>query len=96
LNGTRSGLEENAARTAAQVERPEILHCLREQGNLRLPRLSLKNFSETEAESGFFFAAVIFLVRFWIEPKMNVPSGKGESIHWRQYGLQKRNQSSGN
>jgi hypothetical protein len=32
LDESRSGLEENAARTAAQVERPEILHCLSEQG----------------------------------------------------------------
>jgi hypothetical protein len=66
LNESGSGLEENAARTAAQVERPEILHCLSESGNLGLPRVSLKNFSETEAESGIFFTAVIFLVRFWI------------------------------
>jgi hypothetical protein len=37
---------------------------------------------------------VIFLVRFWIQPKMNIPIEKGEFIHWWQYGLQKRNQSS--
>jgi hypothetical protein len=40
LNGSRSGLEENAARMVRRQgisdshERPEILHCLREQGNL--------------------------------------------------------------
>jgi hypothetical protein len=49
--------------------------------------MSLKNFSATGAESGIFFTAVIFLVRFWSEPKTNVLSEKGGSIHWRQYGL---------
>jgi len=39
--------------------------------------MSLKNFSETGAESVIFFEAVIFLVRFWIQPKMIVPQGKG-------------------
>jgi hypothetical protein len=47
-------------------ERPEILRCLRERSE-RVRRISAK----PEPTSGLVIAAVIFLVRFWIEPKMN-------------------------
>jgi hypothetical protein len=75
LDESRSGLEENAARTAAQVERQEILHCLSEQGNPRLPRMSLKNFSETGnldclSRVRHFLHSLISSVHFWIQPKM--------------------------
>jgi hypothetical protein len=48
LNESRSGLEENAARTAAQVERSEILHCLSEQGNLDCQANEFEKFQWSE------------------------------------------------
>jgi hypothetical protein len=73
LSETPLGLEEGAARMLFEAERPKFLMSEREQVREILV--------ERRRVSGHFFTALIFLVHFWIKPKMHIPFRKEAQIY---------------